>query len=315
MPGDRLEALRCRAIKHGLPHHTADELGPETITHLVDERDHLDEGRPSQSAKRRLQHFQHPDLQCTTVILSGGRDLGWGDMATMTWEQFRAHSKRPSTARQTAGPVTYPVHGQSREFSVAELHARGADVILNDTLPDKLVVQLAVEAGIVDPLIVRIEARRTVEAAQKRLPQARTCEQAIGVQLRSNAQHLLDDVSVCELTLLQYAYHGRLLDSLPPDRVDAPLWQQAQTYVRAHQPDAKAHRARHELASWCAQVSSMPWRTMALQAADKSPLGLLHSRNQLLRPAAHKLHSEVLVEYLNAIHAHRSAAAEVEIAA
>ncbi|RQP12816.1 MAG: hypothetical protein EAS51_01650 [Microbacteriaceae bacterium] len=38
----------------GLPHHTADELDPETITHLVDERDHLDEGRPSSVAKNTL---------------------------------------------------------------------------------------------------------------------------------------------------------------------------------------------------------------------------------------------------------------------
>lgn len=35
----------------GLPHHTADELGPETISTLIDEADHLDEGRPSSVAK------------------------------------------------------------------------------------------------------------------------------------------------------------------------------------------------------------------------------------------------------------------------
>ncbi|GAB33127.1 hypothetical protein [Gordonia otitidis] len=38
----------------GLPHHTANELDPETTTHLVDERDHLYEGRPSSVAKNML---------------------------------------------------------------------------------------------------------------------------------------------------------------------------------------------------------------------------------------------------------------------
>ncbi|GGF47180.1 hypothetical protein GCM10010922_23730 [Microbacterium sorbitolivorans] len=38
----------------GLPHHTAHELDPETTTHLVDERDHLYEGRPSSVANNML---------------------------------------------------------------------------------------------------------------------------------------------------------------------------------------------------------------------------------------------------------------------
>ncbi|MCK9917007.1 MULTISPECIES: hypothetical protein [Microbacterium] len=38
----------------GVPHHAADELDPETTTHPVNERDHLDERRPSSVAKNTL---------------------------------------------------------------------------------------------------------------------------------------------------------------------------------------------------------------------------------------------------------------------
>ncbi len=38
----------------GLPHDPADELDPETRLHLIDEADHLDEGRPSSVAKDTL---------------------------------------------------------------------------------------------------------------------------------------------------------------------------------------------------------------------------------------------------------------------